>query len=64
MIQQVREYEQAGIDLLAVPLLGRFLKWKPGKWILQGLLLVGAVVLILHGFFGPRLAPKNLATLL
>lgn len=63
-MQQVREYEQAGIDLLELPLLGRFLKWKPGKWILQGILLAGAVVLILHGFFGPRLAPKNLATLL
>lgn len=63
-MQQTRQAEETGIDLLRLPLLGPFLKWKPGKYILQGLLFAMAAGLILHGLFGPRLAPKNLATLI
>ena len=49
-------------DLLRVPLLGRFLRWHHARTVLQIPLLVLSVVMVLHGLFGPTLAPKNLAT--
>jgi ferredoxin len=49
-------------DLLRVPLLGRFLHWHHARTLLQIPLLIISVAMILHGFFGPTLAPKNLAT--
>lgn len=55
--------EAAGLDLLRVPFVGSFLRWRYGRIVLQGVLLVLAVLMILHGLFGPQLAPKNLATL-
>ncbi|MEX1183557.1 MAG: FesM [Gemmatimonadota bacterium] len=51
-------------DLLKWPLLGPFLRWRHARTALQLPLLVLAVVMIGHGLFGPRLAPRNLATLL
>lgn len=53
-----------GVDLLRWPLVGRFLRWRHARFVLQLPLLALAVVLVLHGLFGPELAPKNLATLL
>jgi polyferredoxin len=51
-------------DLLKVPLLGAFLRWRHARTVLQlGLLTVAAVV-ILDGLFGPPLAPKNMAGIL
>ena len=49
-------------DLLKVPLLSRFLGWRHARTALQLPLLVVAVAMIVHGLFGPSLAPKNLAT--
>lgn len=51
-------------DLLRVPLLGRFLRWRWSRVALQVPLFLLAGVMVLHGLFGPSLAPKNLATLL
>ncbi|HUG19688.1 MAG TPA: hypothetical protein VMM56_11960 [Planctomycetaceae bacterium] len=51
-------------DLLGVPCLGRFLKWRWSRVTLQLLLCGISLIMILHAFFGPQLAPKNLATLL
>lgn len=51
-------------DLLRVPLLGRFLRWHHARTLLQIPLLIISVAMILHGLFGPSLAPKNLATTL
>ena len=51
-------------DLLRVPLLGRLLRWHHARTLLQIPLLLISVVMILHGLFGPTLAPKNLATTL
>jgi polyferredoxin len=51
-------------DLLRVPLLGAFLRWRYSRMALQFPLFVLATLTILHGLFGPTLAPKNLATLL
>lgn len=51
-------------DLLGVPGLGQFLKWRHSRKVLQLPLFVLAGAMILHGLFGPQFAPKNLATLL
>ncbi|MCB9761119.1 MAG: FesM [Alphaproteobacteria bacterium] len=51
-------------DLLAWPVLGRFLRWRHARLALQLPLFLLAVVTIGHGLAGPQLAPKNLATLL
>lgn len=51
-------------DVLRLPLIGRFLRWRHSRRIMQIPLLAIAVVMIAHGLFGPRLAPQNLATLL
>ncbi len=56
--------EAPRFDLLRVPFLGGFLRWRHSRTILQIPLLIVSVVMILHGFFGPALAPKNLATVL
>lgn len=52
------------LDLMRVPVLGRFLAWKRARLVLQLLLGGLAVLLVLHGLLGPQMAPKNLATLL
>ena len=52
------------LDLLRVPVLGRFLRWRWSRTILQIPLLVLSGLMILHAFWGPELAPKNLAALL
>ncbi|HKV42345.1 MAG TPA: FesM [Blastocatellia bacterium] len=51
-------------DLLRVPLLGRLLRWRHVRTLLQIPLFIVSVAMILHGLFGPDLAPKNLATTL
>lgn len=53
-----------GLDWLRVPVIGRFLRWRYSRRVMQAVLLVIAVAMIVHGFFGPQLASKNLATLL
>src|SRR4051812_11785235 len=52
------------LDLLRVPLLGRFLRWRHVRLGMQLPLFALALVLVLHGLYGPDLAPKNLATVL
>lgn len=54
----------ARVDLLRVPVLGSFLRRRHARTLLQIPLLVVGVLMIVHGFFGPSLAPKNLATTL
>lgn len=51
-------------DLLRVPVLGRLLRWRHARTALQIPLLLISVLMVLHGLFGPTLAPKNLATTL
>ncbi len=48
----------------ASPVLGRFLHWRHARTVSQIPLLIISAVMILHGLFGPTLAPKNLATTL
>jgi polyferredoxin len=54
----------AGVNWLRLPVLGRFLRWRHARQLLQLPALALAVVMIVHGLWGPQLAPKNLATLL
>lgn len=51
-------------DLLRVPILGAFLRWRWSRATMQTPLLLISALMIWHAFFGPQLAPKNLATLL
>ncbi len=59
-----RLIKRSRFDLLRVPLLGAFLRWRWSRMVLQIPLLLIAVVMVAHAFFGPALAPKNLAALL
>lgn len=51
-------------DLMRVAILGKFFRWRYARTLLQIPLLIVSVVMVLHGLFGPALAPKNLATTL
>jgi cytochrome c oxidase assembly factor CtaG len=51
-------------DLLTVPLVGPFLRWRHGRHVLQLAMLGLAVALIVDGLFGPPMAPMNLAGVL
>jgi polyferredoxin len=57
------ERPAGAVDLLRLPLVGRLLRLRGLRLALQLPLFALAVVLVLHGLFGPDLAPKNLATL-
>lgn len=50
--------------MLRWPIIGAFLKWRHSRTLLQIPLLVVSAVMILHGFFGTQVDPKNLATVL
>jgi polyferredoxin len=52
------------IDLLRVPLLGRFLKWRHARLCLQLPLLLVAVAVVHDGLSGPAVGPMNLAGVL
>lgn len=49
-------------DVLQLPLIGRLLRWRWGRLVLQIPLLVAAVLLVIDGFTGPQMAARNLAT--
>ena len=51
-------------DVLRWRIVGRFLRWRYARTTLQLILLLIASVLVLHGLFGPQVAPANLATVL
>jgi ferredoxin len=52
----------SGIDWLHLPGLGAFLRWRHSRTVLQIPPLLIAVAMIVHGLWGPDLAPRNLAT--
>jgi ferredoxin len=56
--------EQPSFELLRVFGLGSLLRWRHARTLLQIPLLVISLIMVLHGLFGPSLAPKNLATTL
>ncbi len=56
--------DSRAVDLADVPFLGRFLHWRHNRTALQIPALIISILMVLHGLFGPTLAPKNLATTL
>jgi cytochrome c oxidase assembly factor CtaG len=54
----------SGFDLLRLPLLGRFLKWRHARLCLQLPLLLLAVAMIYDGLCGPQVGAMNLAGVL
>jgi 4Fe-4S binding domain len=56
--------EESSFDLLRAPLIGRILRWRHARTLFQAPLVLLGLLMILHGFFGPSIAPKNLATTL
>lgn len=61
---QPRPARSERFDLLHVPFLGRFLKWRHARLAMQLPLLVIAILLIVDGFHGPQVGPMNLAGVL
>lgn len=55
---------QRRFDLLRVPLVGRFLRWRHSRTAMQTVLLVLAALILLDGFAGIQIAPRNLAGVL
>ncbi len=53
-----------GDDLLRWPVLGAVLRWRHLRTAVQCVLALVALVIVIHGLFGPQLAPTNLATVL
>jgi polyferredoxin len=60
--RQARDQPPA-IDLLHLPIIRTLLRRRSARIVFQAVLLAVAAVLVLHGLYGPNLAPKNLATL-
>jgi polyferredoxin len=52
------------MDLLRQPFVGPVLRWRHLRATMQLVLLAVAAVVVLHGLFGPQIAPRNLATVL
>ncbi len=52
----------AETNVLQWPVVGSLLRWRRLRTTMQIVLLLVALVVVVHGFFGPQLAPKNLAT--
>ena len=51
-------------DLLNLPVMGRFLRWKHARTSMQAVLLAVSALILYDGFWGPQLASKNLAGVL
>lgn len=51
-------------DLLRWPIARTLLRWRHLRTAAQIVLLLVAIVIVIHGLFGPTLAPTNLATVL
>lgn len=49
------------VDLLTWPVVGRFLRWRHSRSVVQTGVLAVALVMLWDGFWGPQLAPKNVA---
>ena len=50
------------VDLLQLPLAGRFLRWRRGRLVLQAGMLAVAALMVIDGLSGPQTSARNLAT--
>ena len=60
----LRTQQKGQRDLLNVPVIGRFLRWKHARTSMQAVLLAVSALILYDGFWGPQLASKNLAGVL
>jgi cytochrome c oxidase assembly factor CtaG len=60
----VGQREQSGFDVLRLPLLGRFLRWRYGRLCMQIPLVLLAAIIIYDGLRGPSIGAMNLAGVL
>jgi ferredoxin len=60
----VEEAPARTIDALRLPIVGRLLRWKHLRTASQIVLLLVAAAIVVHGLFGPQMAPLNLSTVL
>ncbi len=51
-----------GFDLLSIPFLRQFIRWKYARFVFQLPLLILAIFVLIDGFTGRQLAPRNVAT--
>ncbi len=56
-----RVQPRKSIDLLTLPLVGRFLRWRHARTVLQSMLLIVAGLIVYDGLTGPPIASRNLA---
>lgn len=64
-MESINKLQQFGkYDLLKLPVIGGFLRWRFGRFFPQLVLLLIAALVIFDGFTGPQLAPANNATVL
>jgi cytochrome c oxidase assembly factor CtaG len=56
--------ERRSFDLLKVAFLGRFLRARAGRRLMQAVLVVIAIAVMVDGFFGPQTGASNLAGVL
>ena len=54
--------QSAAADVLRWPVIGVFLRWRHARTTLQLVALAMALAVVLHGLYGPQIAPRNLAT--
>jgi cytochrome c oxidase assembly factor CtaG/ferredoxin len=52
------------LDLLSLPLIGPFLRWRYGRMTLQSIAFAAAILVIADGFFGQPMGAMNLAGVL
>ena len=57
-----RQQPSIGMDALRLPLVGRLLRGRYGRLILQAPFALLALALVIDGFTGPQVAARNLAT--
>ena len=60
----LRTPQEGQRDLLNLPVIGRFLRWKHARTSMQAVLLAVSALILYDGFWGPQLASKNLAGVL
>jgi cytochrome c oxidase assembly factor CtaG len=59
-----RSANRVGFDLMHLPVLGNFLKWKHARLVLQLLVATLAGIVIYDGLWGPQVAAMNMAGVL
>ena len=60
-IHACRQPAAPAFDLMRVPLVGRFLRWRLARPAMQLLMMMLAAVVIFDGLNGPQVSPMNLA---